>query len=216
MNSSYRENSLSAGDSPRSHRLGGGEGLSLLPSPASHPTAAPTAVPPAHRPPEPLLPPRGIAAPPRGSGTWLEERGHRRAGSAPWSRSSRRSGPELSYAGAARCSRKHWAPCPVLSSGVSTNHGRRFAATLCPKHQWGQSPRLPLSPPSSPQAHPHRDTRAILQHLFHCRGAAGANPPSPAPGAAPGRGHQAASSPQGPAAGRGGGVPAVAQASREL
>lgn len=50
MNSSYRENSLSAGDSLRSHHPSTREGLSPVPSPASHPTAAPTTVPPTQAP----------------------------------------------------------------------------------------------------------------------------------------------------------------------
>lgn len=197
MNSSYRENSLSAGDSLRPPHPSGREGLSPAPSPASRPTAAPggscgsrrrahpaSGTHAAH--PSPCsLPaaPLPLAAPPSRFGTWLGERGHRGAGSAPRGRSGSHGGTELSYTWTAHCSRKHRAACPVLSSRVSTNHGRWFAAALCPEHKWHQSRHLPPPPPYSPQPHPHGDRPAILQQPSHRRGAAGAEA---APSAPPG------------------------------
>lgn len=175
MNSSYRENSLSAGDSLRSHHPSTREGLSPVPSPASHPTAAPTTV-PLTQAPAPSRQHRCISQSLQADlGPGWRSTGAAEQGVLHQGRSSSHGGAELSDAGR-HSANQSTAVCAPCFHPVSTNHGWWFAATLCPEHKWSQSLHLPPSPPYSPWSHPRRGRRAILQQCFHHQGAAGAKP----------------------------------------
>lgn len=153
MNSSYRENSLSAGDSLRSHCPSGREGLSLVPSPASRPTTAPHSSCCSHhcahhasgtqptQAPAPSLQHRCILQPLQADlGPGWRSMDTEGQGALHRGRSSSHGGPELSYIWTAQCNQKHCTARPTLSSRVSANHGWWFAATLCPEHKWSHNP----------------------------------------------------------------------------
>lgn len=169
MNSSYRENSLSAGNSSGSQRQG-----KALPVPplASHPTAAPPLF---HHRPEPPLP--GCISQPLGAGPGAEGAVLQGTSARPGQEQQPRR-PELSHGWAAQGKGKHCSACPVLSSRAP-NHGWCSAATLCPQHEWSQTPHLPPSPPSSCWPRPHRDRSATFSHA--CRATAAGAPTAPHP-----------------------------------